>query len=374
MKQLTCEMCGSVDLIKQDDVFLCQFCGTKYSVEEAKKMMIEGTVKIDDSDELKNLYLLARRAKDEKNDENAAKYYDMIVAKDPNSWEALFYSSYYRATCCSKVEEISDAMDALSKCCTVSVLPIIKNSIVDSNEQIKACSEISEKVNFFASKMYILYEKKRETVTDHFGPIEKKFGICEYNCINCILSLGDKIDEFFSEYKEMNDESVNLWKKALSLFGDIYPTWIIVCKAVSYSFMLSLLEKYIEKIQRYEPEYFFQSSHFTLQQLKKDATNERFNSTNGYYKTGGCYVATAVYGSYDCPQVWTLRRYRDYTLAETWYGRAFIRTYYAVSPTLVKWFGHTKWFKKIWKGKLDRMVAKLQSKGVESTPYEDRNW
>lgn len=61
--------------------------------------------------------------------------------------------------------------------------------------------------------------------------------------------------------------------------------------------------------------------------------------------TGGCYVATAVYGSYDCPQVWTLRRFRDYTLAETWYGRAYIRTYYAISPTLVKWFGKTDWFK-----------------------------
>ena len=88
----------------------------------------------------------------------------------------------------------------------------------------------------------------------------------------------------------------------------------------------------------------------------------------------GCYVATAVYGSYDCPQVWTLRRYRDYTLAESWYGRAFIRTYYAISPTLVKWFGHTEWFKKMWQGKLDRMVAKLQSNGVESTPYEDKEW
>lgn len=88
----------------------------------------------------------------------------------------------------------------------------------------------------------------------------------------------------------------------------------------------------------------------------------------------GCYIATAVYGSYDCPQVWTLRRYRDYTLAKTWYGRAFIRTYYAISPTLVKWFGHTEWFKKMWQGTLERMVEKLQFKGVESTPYEDRNW
>ena len=88
----------------------------------------------------------------------------------------------------------------------------------------------------------------------------------------------------------------------------------------------------------------------------------------------GCYVATCVYGSYDCPEVWTLRRYRDNTLGSTWHGRAFIRAYYAISPTLVKWFGKTKWFKKMWRGKLDRMVKKLQSRGVESTPYQDKTW
>lgn len=46
MKQLVCEMCGSKDLVKQDGIFVCQACGTKYSVEEAKKMMIEGTVDV----------------------------------------------------------------------------------------------------------------------------------------------------------------------------------------------------------------------------------------------------------------------------------------------------------------------------------------
>ena len=96
------------------------------------------------------------------------------------------------------------------------------------------------------------------------------------------------------------------------------------------------------------------------------------NSTNT--GSGGCYVATAVYGSYDCPEVWTLRRYRDYTLAETWYGRAFIKAYYAISPTLVKWFGHTEWFKTMWRGKLDRMVSNLRKRGVESSPYQDRIW
>ena len=86
----------------------------------------------------------------------------------------------------------------------------------------------------------------------------------------------------------------------------------------------------------------------------------------------GCYIATAVYGSYDCPQVWTLRRFRDDTLAETWYGRTFIRVYYSISPTLVKWFGHCAWFQKMWRGRLDRMVADLNAKGVESTPYNDK--
>ncbi len=91
-------------------------------------------------------------------------------------------------------------------------------------------------------------------------------------------------------------------------------------------------------------------------------------------QTAGCYIATCVYGNYDCPQVWTLRRYRDTTLASTWYGRAFIHTYYVISPTIVKWFGNTKWLKKVWKGKLDKMVEKLQANGFESTPYEDKNW
>lgn len=123
----------------------------------------------------------------------------------------------------------------------------------------------------------------------------------------------------------------------------------------------------------------YQAVWETLQTIKAIvALNEvdQFSASNNPPSGGssGCYVATAVYGSYDCPEVWTLRRFRDCTLAETWYGRAFIRTYYAISPTLVNWFGHTNWFKKLWKGKLDRLVSKLQSDGVESTPYEDRVW
>ena len=85
----------------------------------------------------------------------------------------------------------------------------------------------------------------------------------------------------------------------------------------------------------------------------------------------GCYIATAVYGSYDCPQVWTLRRYRDNRLSKTWYGRFFISMYYSVSPMLVKLIGDKRWFKKICKLRLDRFVRKLKEEGVPDTSYQD---
>lgn len=89
-------------------------------------------------------------------------------------------------------------------------------------------------------------------------------------------------------------------------------------------------------------------------------------------KKGGCYVATCVYGSYDCPQVWILRRYRDYYLDEHWWGRLFIKAYYAISPKIVKVFGKTKWFNKINRTILDRKINKLFKKGYEDTIYTDK--
>ena len=63
MKQLTCEMCGGTDLLKQDGVFVCQTCGCKYSVEEARKMMGEVSstpVEVKNAAQLENLLNLAK--------------------------------------------------------------------------------------------------------------------------------------------------------------------------------------------------------------------------------------------------------------------------------------------------------------------------
>ena len=77
------------------------------------------------------------------------------------------------------------------------------------------------------------------------------------------------------------------------------------------------------------------------------------------YTPSGCYVATCVYGSYDCPPVWTLRRFRDNFLSRSIFGRWFIKLYYATSPTAVRLFGNKMWFHKLFKAPLDKLVKKL---------------
>ena len=89
--------------------------------------------------------------------------------------------------------------------------------------------------------------------------------------------------------------------------------------------------------------------------------------------TSACYIATCVYGSYDCPEVWVLRRFRDNVLKKNVFGRSFIRLYYAVSPCVVRTFGKTRFFHHFWRVSLDRLIGYLKKHGTEDTPYCDTN-
>ncbi len=330
MKQLTCEMCGSTELIKQEGFFVCQTCGTKYSVEEAKKMMIEGTVdvqgtvKIDTTSQLENLYILARRAKESNNCENASDYYKKIAIENPNDWEANFYSVYFTSKNC-KLSEISSAASNVTNACIESLELIFKN--VDEKNKTAYYCEIADATSLLLCDFVNAARNHYLSYISVTGA-EQEFDYRVRVCVNGDVQLGN----FFYDIGRKKIAAV-YYGNAQNLVRD----------------GMQLEDYVIERIKEVNPSY---------EPPQKS----------------GCYVATCVYGSYDCPEVWALRRFRDDTLGSTWYGRLFIRTYYAISPTLVKWFGHTKWFKKMWKGTLDRMVSGLRAKGVEDTPYNDIEW
>lgn len=319
MKKLTCEMCGSTELMKDGGVFICQVCGCKYSVEEAKRMMIEGsvdvsgsTVKVDNSAFVEKYLQNARRAKMKEDWEETEKYYNMVEQNAPQNIEAVFYSSYAKARRTLQERDL---------------------------EKRKAA------FNVFANSISV--------IDDYF---DNNDASAQANLV-----------------KQMSKDLLDMYNKQVitpaitgnNQNGDIY-------EAGNHPITKPLLKRtcdnFIESVEH------IIRDNGELTSVLTPCINEQKEVAQRLVVTDGCYVATAVYGSYDCPQVWTLRRFRDDTLAETWHGRAFIRTYYAISPTLVKWFGHTEWFKKMWKGKLDRMVANLNADGVENTPYEDKIW
>ncbi len=335
MKAIVCEMCGSQDLIKQDGYYVCQNCGTKYDPEEAKKLMVEvsGTVEVDNSKKLENYYRLARRAKEDGNSENAEKYYGLILEEEPNSWEANFYQVFFQCTN-TTIANMDNACYKLANALP-NIFQLVSTSDIDEGEKIGAYLEIYAKCTSFSTLIATNILSASQNITDP----ETKLGFLRENC-KALVAFNTTLGDVCCNY--------NLTAQASSAYK----------VALDYSSTAKLtsneVKSLVDRIQSIEPNFVYE--------------------TKSEKSGGGCYVATAVYGSYDCPQVWTLRRYRDCTLAKTWYGRAFIHTYYATSPTLVKWFGETTWFKNMWKPKLDRMVIQLNEEGFADTPYQDRQW
>lgn len=353
MNALVCEMCQSNELVKENGMYVCQHCGTKYTVEEARKLL--GSVKIDKSEETEKLIALARRAREENNSINAEKYYALVLLECPNNWEATFFQVYFQSLHCT-LAELETTARSIANCIT-STYQLI--AIIESEEErnsasdtvISYCCDIIPSFGAVAKKHWDTFIRRSLDVADMnrnqnlSNELKRRLFSLELIYIN----LETELKKNFCN----NQNTILRIQKAYHGFMCDYSTFFYDPEHNSIKQRLTL------EIQRYDPTF-----------QKADNSRKNVSSKSG----GGCYVATAVYGSYDCPEVWTLRRYRDNTLAKTWYGRAFIRTYYAISPTLVKWFGNTTWFKKLWKGKLDCMVKTLQENGYDSTPYVDRKW
>jgi len=230
MKRLICEMCGGTDLIKQDGVFVCQSCGCKYSVEEARKLMIEGpvdvsgstvkiegsvdvsgsAVKIDTQQKIKNLYEIARRARDDNNSIAAADYYDMVLQEDPFSWEASFYATYYMAMN-TKVGQIAESAATVRNSYS-SVLNLIKKHV--SEEKQEDCvKEMIARVKIIADMfLYNVQQNK-----DNKNAIDWARYTFEMQ-----YTLGDCIMKVWLDQEKIGNVAAIAWETAVENNMDYY--------------------------------------------------------------------------------------------------------------------------------------------------------
>ena len=332
-----CSKCGAQ---LPDGSSFCSSCGANLS----------GGATAAQTAELERLYKIAREAKERGDATTAKKYYDMILAADPLNWEPAFYSVYFTYGT-MKNGEIGNKASEIQSCLSTALHMV--EELEDAEEKERALLDLKQSAEGIAILLHAssvnFYNSLPFSVRDSDEFFRRTLLIGEILCI-----MGAALRE------SHHGETVELYKRAIDIMEENYVK--IYMENTSYPAVRDKIIGMADFIRQTEPEYLSKGEKWQKERQERKA--------NG----GGCYVATCVYGSYDCPEVWTLRRYRDDTLGSTWYGRAFIRLYYAVSPTLVKWFGHTAWFKRMWKGKLDRMVSRLQAKGVASSPYLDRDW
>jgi hypothetical protein len=138
-----------------------------------------------------------------------------------------------------------------------------------------------------------------------------------------------------------------------------------------------LLERYKERFVDYPRERFDELIRYcmdtpvTKKAARRKAKKERFEQKreaelsaksggDGKAAKRGCYIATAVYGSYSAPEVRVLRRFRDETLARSLPGRLFIRAYYRVSPPIAERLKTARRANALVRRALDKWVARLE--------------
>ncbi len=281
MKQLTCEMCGSTNLLKQDGIFVCQTCGCKYSVEEVKKMMIEGTVditgstiKLDTADELNNLYKIARRAKEENNADNAAKYYDMILVKDPTSWEASFYVIYFKAIRC-KIAEIGMAASSVANCQNNVFLMIRDN--VPEDEQSAAVEEVFIHSSYIAN---LLADSERKYYDGIDSSIQANYTNDFFNNAHAIINIMDTCGSAIESIYENKDDTVFIsqyaYKEVVSLYSRLFDFPDSSRKYVESTD--NLVSIYVNKIEKYDKAYaekYYAKKKAEKEQYEKEQERER---------------------------------------------------------------------------------------------------
>lgn len=257
--------------------------------------------------------------------------------------DILNFAYVYMNLCCDTfvvdnyIDDISNVYECRDIICEV-LFPYIKQCGVETTEAENTIATIISKACDEGYNRILPYRNTENYSHYTYGDV--------LNAIN----LKKLAASFYSE--QLKESKINMYKDAI-VYATEYESQPSLKNMDTKKRLIDIIMECHEMIKELDPEY---------------VIPERPQTSS----SGGCYIATCVYGSYDCPQVWTLRRYRDECLSKTNIGRNFIRIYYTVSPVFVKWFGNTSWFKCIWKRLLDKMISKLQDDGIEDTPYKDK--
>lgn len=356
-----CPQCGAQIEVNQNlEEGMCNYCGTKIIIKDVIQR-----IKIVGNPTVENYLKLAEREYDDNNYAEALEKYEKVLEIDPDNWKAVFR----RGVCITRTTNLASfRMSDIVKS-TKNAIKIIDSTDMQKSEKINIIVNMAFDIIItsfdlykFAYNHYTDYWELEDSAPELWKRLAEVLAANEY-----AVSLLEKIED--KTIKCKSGENINDLLSAG--YVSILNCCINICKVRKYKDLNSYTSSWIKDEYRANYVAIYDKYHTKLLEIEPNYKIEDIQRTGD---EGGCYIATCVYGSYNCPQVWTLRRYRDYYLAPKLSGRLFIYIYYAISPTIVRLFGNSNWFKKLWKNRLDKMILKLQKEGYNNTPYKDIDW
>lgn len=419
MKKILCKSCGDVNIVKDGNLYICQSCGSKYFLEESS---VPG-----DTTQAARYLALALSAKEAGNEKESEKYAKKVLELDPKASMAWFLKGEWVGRSSTlydfRYQEAIHCFQQALKYCKNEDQDLLRSQIAEVMTEIvlvgyELCRDEFEE---YPTEDFVEWMLDYEKEIEVYSKMLKKSCDVELNEYRPKVfqyihqaawgawtnTIQPKYDRYFEnnarpnyhawmEFRNQTSYCCSLLRMLINQPVEYNQDYILCCinlivilekledsagYAIVYpeqggyyweitEFTPGVKEQLIDqimqchlKIKEQDPEY--------VVPKRPERTKRVVSKGRAENPTGSCYIATAVYGSYDCAPVWTLRRYRDQVLANCFWGRIFIVIYYALSPRVVRYLGRNKCFLSWCERWLNRFVKRLHKKGFDDTLYID---
>lgn len=362
---IKCPNCGaSIQLDGSRECGFCSYCGSKVQIQDAINK-----IKIDKSGDIKNYLAVGRAAAEIGNGQEACEYANKVLEIDPRNaeaWELKMsgigcmpgYNCHQMLAAGNKALEICNSPEMKDRIYMsyLSLSPLYLREACDKLLQnLRALKDLYESYGVLdsstASERMLEYDIMARSLCDDIAQIP-----------TLRFAVPDEEIEKNEEFAEITVEIAKEWIACGLALNRRYNTYGAYISDEGLEYWKDTLEKIKRGLNGKFLTQEISADNFVISKpsIQTDVLSDRhqpFPPNNE-----GCYIATAVYGSYEASEVMVLRHFRDNTLKRSYLGKWFIEIYYFLSPPIAEKLKDAKLVNQVVRSILNKLVRHLEKR------------